>query len=258
MRLFKSLVVGAAGSTAALALAAPAFAADEEIQVYMDEIGQLHKLTLDVHLNHDIAGRKLPGFAGEQRSQGRTRITPEFGYALDGSWEVGAYLPLGNISNDGELSIDGAKLRLKYIAPHAAAGFFWGANLEIGYVNDSLDENAWNGELKGIAGWRSGRWTLATNLNLGFKVSGEIDAPADIGIAAKASYALSGHTSIGLETYNSFGELSHPSSLSRNDQQIYAVMDTSYRDWDLNLGVGWGYGEAEDHFIFKAIVGVPF
>lgn len=258
MRALRSIIVSGLGASALLALAAPAFAADEEIQVYMDEIGQLHKLSLDVHLNHAFNGRNFSSFPGEQGSQGRTRITPEFGYALDGSWELGAYLPLANLSDDGELSIDGVKLRLKYIAPHAAEGFFWGANLEIGYVNDSLDQNPWNGELKGIAGWRSGPWTLAANLNLGFKVSGDVAAPADIGIAAKASYAVTEKTSIGLETYNGFGEVEHPSALARNDQQIYAVIDTSYHDWDLNLGVGWGYGEPEDHFIFKAIIGVPF
>lgn len=258
MRTLKSAVIGSVGLAAMLGSAAPAFAADEEIQVYMDEIGQLHKLSLDVHLNHVFDGRNFASYPGEQRSQGRTRITPEFGYALDSSWELGAYLPLTNLSDDGEFSVDGVKLRLKYIAPHGEQGFFWGANLEIGYVNDSLDQNPWNGELKGIAGWRSGPWTLAGNLNIGFKVSGDVDAPAEVGIAAKASYALTGKTSIGLETYNGFGELDHPSSLARNDQQIYAVIDTSYRDWDLNLGVGWGYGEPEDHFIFKAIVGVPF
>ena len=224
----------------------------------MDEIGALRKLSLDVHVNHVLDGRDFSSFPGEQRSEGRTRITPEFGYALSDSWELGAYLPLANVSDDGKLSVDGVKLRLKYVAPHTVdEKWFWGANLEVGYVNDSLDQNDWNGELKGILGWRDGPWTLAGNLNLGFKVSGPVDTPADIGIATKASYAVSDTLSFGIENYNSFGELDHPSSLSRNDQQVFAVVDKSFGDWELNFGVGWGYGAPDDNFIIKAVIGVP-
>lgn len=247
---------------AALALAmvvtAPqAFATDEEIQVYMDEIGQVRKLSLDMHVNHALDGRRFASFPGEQISDGRTRITPEFGYALSGNWELGAYLPLANVDRDGALSIDGVKLRLKYIAPHEPQGLFWGANLEVGYVNDSLDQNPWNGELKGILGWRSDRWTLAANANFGFKVSGSVDAPADFGIATKASYSLDDTTSIGLENYNSFGPVEHMTAFDRNDQEVFAVVDKTFGGWDLNFGVGWGYGDPEDNFIVKAIIGIP-
>jgi hypothetical protein len=238
-------------------MAPQATAADEEIQVYMDEIGALRKLSLDVHLNHALIGRNAPTFANEQLSDGRTRITPEFGYALSDSWELGAYLPLANVDKDGELSVDGVKLRLKYIAPHEYEGWFWGANLEVGYVNDTLDENPWNGELKGILGWRSGPWTLAGNANFGFKVSGDVDAPADFGIATKVSYAVSDTLALGIENYNSFGPLEHPTAFDRNDQEVYAVFDKTFGGWDLNFGVGWGYGEPEDNFIVKAIIGIP-
>ena len=254
----------------ALFLAAPAFgvtlittptasAADEEIQVYMDEIGALHKLSLDVHINNAVVGRRISTYPGEQISDGRTRVTPEFGYAIANGWELGAYLPLANLSKGGDISIDGVKLRLKYVAPHEEEkGWFWGANLEIGYVNKSLDLNPWNGELKGIAGYRTGPWTIAGNINLGFKVSGPEPAPIKLGIASKVSYALSNSLSLGIENYNSFGELKHPSAFDRNDQQVFAVIDKAFHNgWDLNFGVGWGYGQPVDNFIVKAILGVP-
>lgn len=251
------LVRGAALAAALVVTAPQAFASDEEIQVYMDEIGEVRKLSLDVHVNHALDGRKISSFPGEQISHGRTRVTPEFGYALSDSWELGAYLPLANIDRDGDLSVDGVKLRLKYIAPHGSEGWFWGANLEVGYVNDSLDENPWNGELKGIAGWRSDRWTLAANANFGFKVSGPADAPADFGIATKVSYSLDDSTAIGIENYNSFGPVERMTAFDRNDQEVFAVVDKTFGGWELNFGVGWGYGEPEDNFIVKAIVGIP-
>jgi hypothetical protein len=242
-------------------LAAPlgaALAADEEIQVYMDEIGKLRKLSLDVHVNHVFDGRDTPSFPREQISEGRTRITPEFGYALSSEFELGAYLPLANLSDDGDLSVDGVKLRLKYVAPHdEMRGWFYGANLEVGYVNHTLDQNHWNGELKGILGWRSDRWTFATNANFDFKISGPASAPTELQIASKASYALSDRVAIGLESYNGLGELKSPGPLARNDQTIYAVIDTSFGEWELNFGVGYGYGDPEDHFVVKAVIGVP-
>ncbi|MEP7209356.1 MAG: hypothetical protein ABI740_00845 [Alphaproteobacteria bacterium] len=240
-------------------LGAPAaIAADEEIQVYMDEIGPPKKLTLDTHVNNVIDGRGVRDYSGQQISEGRTRITPEFGYALNGQFELGAYLPLANFSRGGDLSVDGVKLRLKYVAPRPETQhWYWGANLEVGYVNHSLDPNPWNGELKGIVGGKWGKWTLAGNLNLDFKVSGPQSAPTEVQIATKAAYAITEKTSIGIESYNGLGSLKHLSSLGRNDQQIYAVIDTSFGDWDLNFGVGYGYGDPEDHCTVKMVIGIP-
>lgn len=235
-----------------------ASATDEEIQVYMDEIGAVHKLSLDVHTNYAIDGRSIRDYSGQQISEGRFRVTPEFGYAVSKTVELGLYLPLANVSRDGRVSVDGVKGRIKFIAPHREEDqWYWGANLEVGYVNRSLDLNPWNGELKGIVGWKRGPWTLAANANFGFKVSGPEKAPTDAGIAAKAAYALTDKTSIGLETYNAFGPLKHPTALNRNDQQIYAVVDTALGGFDLNFGLGYGYGRPEDRFVLKAVIGVP-
>src|SRR5579871_3303028 len=138
-------MAGRIGLSAAIALgvwasaSGAAFAADEEIQVYMDEIGPLHKLTLDTHVNYVVDGRNVADYPGEQLSEGRTRITPEFGYSLSDQVELGAYLPMTTISRDGDFSVDGVKLRVKYIAEHPKdQTWYWGANLEIGYVDHSL------------------------------------------------------------------------------------------------------------------------
>ena len=69
-RVLVAAFVGAAGLSASQARAA-----DEEIQVYMDEIGPVHALGLDVHLNYVPSGRVAPDFPGEEASGGRTRIT---------------------------------------------------------------------------------------------------------------------------------------------------------------------------------------
>lgn len=35
------------------------------------------------------------------------------------------------------------------------------------------------------------------------------------------------------------------------------MLEKSFGKWDLNLGLGRGYGAPEDRWIVKAIVGVP-
>lgn len=131
----------AALATFAFTLAAPAFAADEEIQVYMDEMNTPGHFGLDVHVNYVTSGDLLFDYPGQQQSLHRLRVTPEFSLGLTDDLELGGYLPLMT-ARDGELTVDGAKARLKFIAPRAAGqSWFWGLNFEIGKVKEKLDIN---------------------------------------------------------------------------------------------------------------------
>ena len=261
--------MGVSGSGLSLPLAAAialgslqagaARAADEEIQVYMDEIGPVHRPGLDVHLNYVPDGRTQPDYPGEAASGGRFRITPEWSYALNPNLELGAYLPLAEITRDGQPELGGAKVRIKWVAPRPdTQDTFWGLNFEIGRVRHDLDNNPWNAELKGILGTRKGPWTLAANLNLDWVVQGpDQRAPATLQAAFKVGYALDKETSIGVETYNGIGNTHALTPVSRQDNQTFAVIDRGFGKWDLNFGVGYGYGRPEDRWIVKAVVGVP-
>ena len=249
----------AAAALLLLAMPAAAHAADEEIQVYMDEMNPRHGYGLDVHLNWVPRGRRAnAGYLGEEASQGRFRITPEWSWGLARNIELGAYLPLMEIGPHGRFELGGVKGRVKFIAPHAEGSpFFWGANFELGRVRRRLDVNPWNAELKGIAGWRKGRVTLAANLNFDFVVSGPAPAPAAFQLATKASFELKPGFSLGLESYNDLGD-THRLRLDRHgDHMLYAVIDKDFGRFDLNLGIGRGYGSPEDKWVVKAILGVP-
>jgi len=247
--------------TAALAIAAAptaAAAADEEIQVYMDEIGTPHRPGLDVHLNYVPSGRTLADYAGEQASEGRTRITPEWSYALDPTTELGLYLPLMTVDRSGHFEAGGIKGRIKWIAPRAQGqDWFWGANFELGRVRRDLDINPWNAELKGIVGVRKGPWTLAANLNVDWMVSGPEHTPVDFQIATKAAYKVGEDTAVGIESYNGLGGGRGFGRIGQADHQTFVVLDQGFGKWDLNLGLGYGYGRPEDRWIVKVVVGVP-
>lgn len=234
-----------------------AVAAPEEIQVYMDELNAPGEVGLDVHNNYVLTGDHGLDYAGEQPSLHRYRFTPEWSLGLDQSFELGAYLPLASADGHG-LHVDGIKFRLKWLAPRPKGQkWFWGANFEIGREGHRLDENPWNAELKGIVGIHSGKLIAAANANLDFKVSGPAPAPASLEIATKLSYAVSPKTAVGIENYTGTGEIRRLGHLGSNNQSTYLTADTSIGKWDLNLGIGRGYGSNPDKWIAKAIISVP-
>lgn len=235
-----------------------AHAAPEEIQVYMDEMSLPGQFGLDVHNNFVATGDLVHDYAGEQQSLDRYRVTPEFAYGIRSYLEGGLYLPLATIDRTGRVGIDGAKLRLKFIAPKPESQpWFWGVNFELGGVDNRLDRNPFNAELKGIIGRRMGPWTVAFNANVDFKVAGPASAPASLDLDTKISYALTKTLAVGIETYNGAGEFQHLGQFGSSDESTFLVVDKSFGHWDLNLGVGSGYGSNRDGLTLKAIVGVP-
>ncbi len=235
-----------------------ALAADEEIQVYMDEMNAPGHFGLDVHTNYVLSGDGTPDYAGAQSPLHRLRLTPEFSYGLTRDLELGAYLPLTTLDRDGRVRAAGIKGRIKFIAPRSEGqAWFWGVNFEIGRVAHDLDVNPWNAELKGIYGFRKGPWTVAFNANLDWKVSGPAPSPASLDIDAKVSYRVQDDLALGFESYNGFGPLKRLGHFGEEDQAIYAVVDKGFGKWDLNLGLGHGYGGAADGWVMKAVIGVP-
>jgi len=234
-----------------------AHAAPEEIQVYDDELNAKGTPGLELHVNDVVKGDGSADYTGAETNAHRWRATPEFSLGLGSGFEAGAYLPLATLAPDGVLRVQGAKLRMKWIAPHGEAGFYYGLNYEIGYSNHHIDENPWNNEVKLIGGWRGGRWRLAVNGNIDFSLSGPALSPATLEIATKAGYAVSPKTSLGIESYNGVGALRSLARFDGSEHSTYAVIDTEIGRWGLNAGIGKGYGANKDSLIVKFLISVP-
>ncbi|MFZ6760425.1 hypothetical protein ACO0K9_24750 [Undibacterium sp. Ji50W] len=244
------IVLGLAGS--------PVWAASEEIQVYMDEMNEPGKIGLDIHGNYVFSGNAVPDYPGAQAPRHVFRLTPEFSYGLTPELEMGAYI-LTSRSANGNTAVDGEKLRLKYIKSKSPdQAYFVGANLEVGRVAYRLDENPWNGELKGIFGYDSKRWSFGTNANVDFKISGPTPSPATLNLATKISYKVSPDFEVGAESYNEMGELRNMGHLNQHGQTLYGVIDTKIHGWDINIGLGRGLTSVSDRWTVKTILTVPF
>jgi hypothetical protein len=236
-----------------------ALAAPEEIQVYRNELEEPGHFGLDVHTSYVLTGNRAAEEQGLESSIHRLRVTPEFAYALSETLELGAYLPLTTLQTDtGRFKVEGAKLRLKYIAPRAEdQDWYWGLNGEFGRVDAALDPNPYNAELKAIVGRQTGNWSLAANLNIDVKVHGPQSAPTTLELATKLEYKLGEDAGIGIENYNGLGEWKHLGRFSRSEHQSFVTVSRKLGGFDVDLGVGTGYGANSDHFLVRAIIGVP-
>jgi hypothetical protein len=244
---------------AAASLLAPAVAraAPEEIQVYLDEINRPGELGLDVHINHVLSGDGTPDYPGAESSLHRLRVTPEFSFGLTNTLELGAYLPLATVARDGVVRVDGFKFRLKYLAPYKDTGLYWGANLELGKVSRRLDINPYNGELKLIGGWRNGRWIVGFNGNIDFVVSGPQHDPVTFELASKLGYKVAPGLTLGVESYNGAGPLRSLGHFGSSEQTTFLAIDTHLGRFDINAGLGAGYGANTDATVLKFTIGVP-
>ena len=252
----RTLLIGLCGM--ALALPGQAAAAPEEIQVYEDDLVKPGGIGLDLHLNYVASGESRPDHPGGAAPEHTFRFTPEFYYGLAPNLEVGVYV-LSQIERDGTTTVGGGKLRLKYIAPRSSEDqpFYWGVNFEIGRVSNRYDVNPWTAELKGIAGYVRGPWKLVGNANLDWTVSGPDRQKPTLNLSAKVAYAVAKDLSLGFETYNDLGNTHNFGRFGAQEQGLYAVADTSVYGWDLNLGIGRGLTGSTDHWVVKAVVGVP-
>jgi hypothetical protein len=76
-------------------------------------------------------------------------------------------------------------------------------------------------------------------------------------LATKAAYKLARETTFGIESYNGIGTLRSFANVSASEHSTFLALDTRLGRWDLNAGIGKGYGTAKDSVIVKFIIGVP-
>jgi hypothetical protein len=149
---------------------------------------------------------------------------------------------------------------VKYLArAEETKPFFYGVNLEYGYVPLRVSQNHWVAELRGIFGYRTGKWLFAFNPILGWDVSGpDSSGTPDIDLNVKVAREVNGEWAVGFEHYAGFGRISNTVSSSQQDQVFYLVLDYEHKGFGVNFGVGKGLTTASDDTVVKAIVSFPF
>jgi len=245
---------------AAIMLASPgARAAPDEIQVYTDEMDDPGQFGVELHLNYVPKGEKTPPYPGAMPSNHVTQLTPEFSYGITKSLEAGLYLPAA-ISSDGTLyGTNGARVRLKFLAPRDDGDrFFWGLNTEFGYFSRRVSESRWGMELRPIIGYRSSDWLFSFNPILEIDLGPDVSREPRFAPALKLSRTVGHRLQAGFEYYGDFGPIHHRIGASERAHALYGALDAEIAGVDVNFGIGRGYVNAGDIWVVKAIISLPF
>ena len=236
------------------AIAAPALAAPEEIQVYRDEVAPLHRFGVELNQSYVAAGPVED--IGPIGQVGLYRFTPELNYGMAKDWEAGVLME--TTIRDGAFDAHGIKAHARWISPRREdQAWYFGFNGEVGWSDRHLEERPWTVELRAIAGWEGRRWVLAVNPTVETAADGRGGEPVAFELQSKIGYRVSASWMLGIESYNAFGPIARIEPLNRQSQMVYATADAEWRGLDLNFGVGRGLTHASDGWAIKAVIGIP-
>lgn len=232
-----------------------AYAAPEEIQVYMDEFADGGKFGLDLHTIYVASTRSRPGALPEHQ----LRLTPELSYGVNDHVEAAAYFLTNKAPGQGVQS-DGLKVRVRWrpFIPTEHTIWYGAINIELGKLAQRFNTATSNGEIKAILTARSGPWVAGINLNIDRPLRQSAAAPTTKEIDTKLAYAFDKELSIGVEHYAFLGPLNGEVIGFAPNRTTFVAADFAVAKWDINVGIGRARGDIPDKIIVKAIVGVPF
>lgn len=239
---------------ALLALPAIGLAQTDEIQVYDAGIAERGVFNLTWHNNFTPDGLKYPAFPGGLIPDKSLNGVPEWAYGVTDWFELGLYLPLYSISKGRGATINGGKLRLLFVRPHAAEHtFFYGINFEFSYNAKHWDSRRYTSEIRPIIGLHLHPVDIIVNPILDNSYTGGFKG-LDFAPASRVAYNVSSTWALAAEEYADFGLLRHFYSPRQQSQMIYAVVDHIAKSLNIEAGIGFGLTSATDKVTLKLIL----
>jgi hypothetical protein len=241
-----------------LAVAAPALAQTDEIQVYDASIAELGQFEVEFHNNYTPIGRTGPDYPGGIVANHALNGVPEFSYGVTPWFEAGLYLPVYTITNKGRPELDSGKLRALFVTPFAAdRRVFYGINFELSYNARHWEQTRFSGEVRTILGWHLKAWDVILNpiVDTDFKGLGRLDfAPCE-----RIAYNFSPIWAAAVEHYADFGQVTNFVPLGRGGQTLFAVVDYKKENaFYVEYGIGHGFTQGSDAMVLKLMIGLDF
>ncbi len=246
------LLVLLAAAVGTLTHSAAAQGPTDEIQVYDAGIAAVGKVNLTVHANYTPDGSNVAGFPGGIVSNHSLNGAFEWAYGAKPWLELGLYLPLYTLTSQQGASINGGKLRMLFVSPHAdERRFFYGANFEFSLNSASWDARRYTSEIRPIFGWHIKPWDFIFNPILDNSWDGGV-AALEFNPAARVAYHVNPSWAVAAEQYTGLGQVRGLQPGRQQVQQIWAAFD-HYASMNIEGGIGFGLTPASDKITFKVI-----
>jgi long-subunit fatty acid transport protein len=247
--------------SALLAASPVAHALPDELEVRLGEINKPGQLGFDVMANYTVSGPRKSADDGLRSSFHLLQISPTLSYGMTEDTQVGFQL-FSSLGAHGEARVDGGRIEFLALPVRPEDddddGLFFGGLLGVGHLPATLSNNHLDAEIKMILGYRAGRWTFATNPDVGVKISGKGSAEPDFSVKFKVAYRVGHRYSIGVEHYGDLGRLRHIDPPNQHSQQTFAVVDLKAEGMEFNVGIGRGLNDFSERWAVKTIVSFPF
>ncbi len=230
-----------------------------EIQVYSSPTVAKGNTMVELHSNFTFDGSKQVK-NGVLPTNHVLHETIETTHGWTPWFETGFYI-FNTIGDDGRTTYVGSHIRPRVMAP---TEWKWpvgvSLSLEAGYQKREYSEDDWTLEIRPIIDKQLGKLYLSfnptfdksfhgVNKNLGYVFSPNV----------KAAYNVTKVIAGGFEYYGSVGPLNHFLPYQSQEQQLFAAIDLDWsRDWEFNVGYGWGFTQNTENAIFKVILGYRF
>jgi len=238
----------------ALAASTVSFAQTDEIQVYDASIAEVGIFNLTWHNNFTPDGLTSPAFPGGLIPDKSFNGVTEWAYGVAPWFEAGLYLPLYSISKDRGATINGGKIRLLFVRPHAAdRKFFYGANFEFSYNAKHWDPNRFSSEIRPIIGWHLHPWDIIINPILDNSWKGGFRS-LDFAPASRLAYNLSPKWALAAEDYDDLGLLRNFYPVNEQYHQLFAVFDHTSEIVNVEGGIGFGLTSGSSKITLKLIL----
>ena len=231
-----------------------AHAQTDEIQVYDAAIAEPGVINLMLHNNFTPDGAKTPAFPGGLIPDKSYNGVAEWAFGVTNWFEAGLYLPLYSVSKDRGPSINGGKIRLLFVKPHADDHkFFYGANFEFSYNSKHWDPQTYTSEIRPIIGVHLNPWDIIVNPILDNSWRGGFKS-LDFAPSTRVAYNINEKWAVAVEEYADIGELRSFAPANAQSHQIYAVFDHSSKIADIEAGIGFGLTSASDKVTLKFMI----
>ncbi len=246
-RLVPSIVSILALLTLPLALRAQT----DEIQVYDASIAPQGVVNLTLHNNFTPDGLKTPAFPGAIVSNHSWNGGAEWAYGAKDWLELGLYLPIFSVVSNRGAKINGTKLRLLFVSPHARQRkFFYGMNFEFSYNASWWDPRRYTSEIRPIVGVHLGRWDLIYNPIFDNSYLHGL-AGLDFAPCGRVAYNFSSRWTVATEEYDDYGTLRAWRPAAKQFHQLWGVVDFNSQLVNIETGIGFGLNSASDPVTLK-------